>query len=326
MHDPDIQLDHRPGFEAMRKIGGQEGATGATREDAGGVELEAARTRAPKIHPQEYFEGREGFDPSFLDPVKTPLPKPLGRLADDVLPIRGAKNRLDYHHFSVVMSKSRRMAMFVAVNIDGKKSKALSRGSDVWYLDGRIDAEAQIGEDLYSDNLLDRGHLVRREDPNWGTAAQAEAANEDTFHFTNCSPQMASFNEKTWLGLENYILLNTRKWKERVTVFTGPFFSRNDLDYRAVRIPVAYWKVVAFISDDGKPSATAYTIDQETELRDLEAAFAKFKTYQRSIAYIEKRAHLDFGKLRQYDGFSNHEEDTGVRLEAVLNSPADIRL
>ena len=88
----------------------------------------------------------------------------------DVLQIEGvAGNRLDYQHFSVMMSRSRKVAMFVAVNIDGKASKSIQRENDVWSLDGRIPIEAQIGEDLYSANDLDRGHLVRREDPNWGT-------------------------------------------------------------------------------------------------------------------------------------------------------------
>jgi endonuclease G len=176
--------------------------------------------------------------------------------------VEGSGDRLDYQHFSIVMSKSRRIAMFVACNIDGSTSKTIDRGDDKWAYDGRIPLDAQIGEELYADNDLDRGHLVRREDPNWGTDESAAVANEDTFHFTNCSPQMGAFNQRTWLGLENYILQNTRRWQDRVTVFTGPVFRDDDPVYRGIRIPVAYWKVVAFVHDDGRPSATAYVIDQ----------------------------------------------------------------
>ncbi|WP_371705018.1 DNA/RNA non-specific endonuclease [Cupriavidus sp. L7L] len=68
---------------------------------------------------------------------------------------------------------------------------------------------------------------------------------------------MAGFNQKTWLSLENYILQNTRRWKERATVFSGPVFRDDDRTYRGARIPSAYWKVVAFVSDTGQPSATA---------------------------------------------------------------------
>jgi endonuclease G len=210
------------------------------------------------------------------------------------------------------------------VNISGKDSVSIDRDTDRWFLDGRIPVEAQIGEDLYADNLLDRGHLVRREDPNWGPDAQT--ANEDTFHFTNCAPQMAGFNQKTWLSLESYVLNNTRLWKERVSVFSGPVFRDDDPRYRGVRIPRAFWKVVAFLTDEGRPSATAYMIDQDRELGSLEAAFGAFRTYQRSVRRIEMLTDLKFGELSQYDGFSNEERSTGTQIEAVLNAPEDMRV
>ncbi len=103
---------------------------------------------------------------------------------------------------------------------------------------------AQAGDELYANNDFDRGHLVRREDPNWGPTAGV--ANRDTFHFTNCAPQLSAFNQRTWLSLEDYILTNTRRIGKRASVFTGPVFRQNDPVYRDVAIPLAYWKVVAF--------------------------------------------------------------------------------
>jgi endonuclease G len=64
-------------------------------------------------------------------------------------------------------------------------------------------------EAVYRDNDLDRGHLVRRLDPAWGASdAEARAANDDTFHFTNASPQHREFNagQTLWAGLEDYLL------------------------------------------------------------------------------------------------------------------------
>jgi endonuclease G len=92
-----------------------------------------------------------------------------------------------------------------------------------------------------------------------------------------------------------------------------------------VPIPSAYWKVVAFLGDDGRPSATAYMIEQERELSSLEAAFGAFKTYQRSISRIEALTDLDFGTLSFYDGFSNEERATGIRIEAVVRDAGDLR-
>ncbi len=206
---------------------------------------------------------------------------------------------------------------------------SIKRTPDKWSYDGRVPLEAQPGETMCGDNDLDRGHLVRREDPNWGTQEEALTANDDTFHFTNCSPQMHAMNAVTWVGLESYVLKNARVWKERVTVFTGPVFGVDDLTYRGVRIPIAFWKVLSFLSDSGRPSATAYMVDQENELSTLEAAFGRYKTYQRSIRYVEQVTGLSFGRLKTYDGFSNEEIQNGiprgrVRVETILESPDDI--
>lgn len=319
---PSVDLTHRPRLASLTRIGGPDGLAA---DDT--VDVEASATRRPRISPPERFERRRGYNEVFLAGFNVPLPAPMGRAAADVLAIEtSADGRLDYQHFSVVMSKRRRMAMFVGVNIDGKRSKKINRDSDVWFLDGRIPAEAQIGEDLYADNLLDRGHLVRREDPNWGTVEDARTANDDTFHFTNCSPQMGAFNQRTWLSLENYILQNARVWKDRVTVFTGPVFRADDLKYRDVLIPRAYWKVIAFLSEDMKPSATAYMVDQERELNDLEAAFGAFKTFQLSVSSIQKATGLNFGALVDFDGFSNEEAATRTEIAAELSSAGDIRV
>ena len=321
----DVDLTTRPRLADLQRLGGPAEAVSNRIEAAIESALEA-RTKKPRVTSPAVFAGREGYDAAFIEGLSVPLPRPLARMRADVLPIDSADGRLNYQHFSVVLSKSRRMAVFVAVNIDGQKSKKIERANDVWALDGRVPIEAQIGEELYFDNDLDRGHLVRREDPNWGSHDEAETANQDTFHFTNCSPQMAAFNQKTWLGLENYILNEARVSKDQISVFTGPIFGGRDPEYRGVRIPLAYWKVIAFVNDQGRPSATAYMIDQKRELKNLEATFGVYKTYQRSIRQVEELTDLDFGELSSFDGFSNEERATKTRVESVLHSLADVRL
>ncbi|MGN5392425.1 DNA/RNA non-specific endonuclease [Streptomyces sp. JL7001] len=53
----------------------------------------------------------------------------------------------------------------------------------------RLPDEAQIGNELYEDNPLDRGHLARRADLLWGAPLEAKKANKDSFHYTNITPQ-----------------------------------------------------------------------------------------------------------------------------------------
>lgn len=322
---PQALLNYRPRISDMTVLR-PDGAT----EPPMSLESQIERVGSPAITEPGKLEKRSGFDPDFLPGFKVDLPRPTGRAALDILPVGGdASGRLNYMHFSVVMSKSRRMALFTAVNIDGKRSVSIPReGGDKWFLDGRIPIESQLGEELYAGNGLDRGHLVRREDPNWEADGTGEAliANNDTFHFTNCAPQMNVVNQRTWLGLENYILRNGRAWKERVSVFTGPIFGVNDVAYRGARIPAAFWKVVAFLSDDGRPSATAYVVQQDEELRLLEAAYGAYKTYQRSVRHVEALTGLSFNRLRDYDGFSNEEVESGILVLAELKDLRDIRV
>ncbi|WP_248732091.1 DNA/RNA non-specific endonuclease [Pseudomonas sp. MWU13-2517] len=283
-----------------------------------------ARAATPRVTSANDLKDRHGYAEDFLGSFIVPWPTVVEALASDVQTLESGDQRLDYTHFSITMSRSKRLALYVGVNIDGGQHVDIVRSNDTWAYDGRLPIDAQVGEALYANNGLDRGHLVRRQDPNWGDVTQT--ANLDTFHFTNCSPQMSGFNQKTWLELEDYILDNTQRWKARATVFTGPVYADDDRMYRGVQIPKAFWKVVAYLSDDGKPSASAYMIDQTRELGQLDLVFGQLRTYQRSVAQIERLTGIRFANLADYDGFSNEERATGTRIEALIQGPEDIRL
>jgi endonuclease G len=281
--------------------------------------------REPTSSPQK-LSGRDGYQANFLEDWSIDLPLLTGDRADDMVPLSdGSGVELKYRHFSCVMSRSRRLPLITACNIDGSKSRKLPRIS-TWSFDGRIPRECQVGDELYFQNELDRGHMVRREDPVWGSLAEAKQANEDTFHFTNSCPQMAGVNQVTWLGLEDYILNHTRSDSMRVSVFTGPYFSEDDIEYRSLLIPMAFWKVVAIVTEDGRPSATAYKVSQDEELGQLEHVFGKYKTFQISVASVMEDTGLDFSKLVPYDGISEHERAGGAAQRQQISDLTDIRI
>ena len=232
---------------------------------------------AVRIDPN--YSNREGYDPEFLGAgdLAVPLPKmskammasaAVNRLAQEGAP----SYELPYHHFSVAFHRKRRLAYFTAVNIDGRTPLREKREADKWSYDPRIDQEAQVGNDFYAGTLFDRGHLVRRLDPAWGRSeGVAKAANDDTFHFTNCSPQHKRFNEgkNLWAGLEDYLLDRAGDERRRMTVFTGPVFAKGDQEYRELPIPKRYWKVAVLPSKRGGLVATAFVVSQEDLLRPL---------------------------------------------------------
>jgi endonuclease G len=269
------------------------------------------------------YDGLAGYEANFLG-ADYPIPLPvLGEQAQaDVAQVPGVEGGvLHYCHFSVVMNRPRKLAFYTAVNIHGADLRNVPRSPDRWYFDPRIDRKYQSGPELYANNDLDRGHLVRRRDPVWGR--DAERANQHTFHFTNASPQHRNLNQKTWLNLEDYILDNAEQHDLKVTVFTGPVFRDDDMLYRGqYRIPAEFWKVVAMVRPDGKLSATAYLQTQKNLIDDLEFAYGNYKTYQVPIERIERLTTLDFGTLRQADPLAGQESTfAGI----VIEGPEDIR-
>jgi endonuclease G len=269
-----------------------------------------------------WYRGMAGYDPAFLgNENAVPLPSLEPSQERDIAITDEGNRELKYTHFSIVMSKSRRLAFFTAVNIDGSQLKKVPRDKDVWFFDPRIDRSLQCGPELYEENDLDRGHLVRRLDPVWGE--DAAKANEDTFHFTNCSPQHTHLNRGSWLNLEEYILKNAGKYALRLTVFTGPIFRTDDILYKGqFQIPAEFWKVVAVVNEDGSLSATAYLQTQKNLISDLEFAYGTYKTYQVPVSTIESLTRLSFGTLRTHDPLARIERSVGRLIE----HSEDIRL
>ena len=273
------------------------------------------------------YADRQGYDPQFLGGGAGEVPLPV--LSDELAPLAAVNSQangnpryvLPYHHFSLVLNRERRLAFFTAVNIDGASGMRLRREADRWSFDPRIPRDEQTGEEVYEKNPLDRGHLVRRLDPAWGpSAAVAKTANDDTFHFTNCTPQHHHFNagQTLWAGLEDYILDHADNLRFRVCVFTGPVLAADDDQYRGIQLPRQFWKVVAMIKQTGELSATAYLLSQEQLIKGLEVApeafsYGAYRTYQVPVRQIENITSLSFGPLAGADPLSQQEATAQVR-------------
>lgn len=259
--------------------------------------------------PEDYRD-RQGFDSEFLGDGVVPLPT-ITRDQDDVLTFvydGQTERELRYQHFSVVMSRSRRLCLFSAVNIAGAESKRKRRVG--WRIDPRIPRAAQIREECYGDPpRFARGHMTRREDPVWGDDASAARGNADSMHVTNAVPQMQPFNAGIWLGLEDYALDHAREDDMRISVLTGPFLRPDDPIRFGVQVPRRFWKVIAFVHDEtGQPCATAYAMSQDAFIREDEFVFGQHETFQVSISSIEQETGLSFGPLAALDPFDELEE------------------
>lgn len=288
--------------------------------------------------PDADYGNRSGYDPDFL-PKRVGVPDiPSALLAKCAVPkgIRRSQANalLRYHHFSLVIRADRRMPLFTIVNIDGRRLRRINRETgeveavETWYADPRLRPEQQLDQDVFErqkPRLFDRGHMVRRLDPAWGSPVAAKQAADDTFHFANCCPQISAFNQHLWAGIENYALDNAGAEKRQITVITGPVFGGSDPLYRGVNVPRQFWKVVVRVSaDDGGLRATAFLADQSPA---LDAAFGsdtesfadidKVVVFQKSIVDLERLTGLSFGLLRDHDTLTVGLESATPPLDSL---------
>ncbi|MCX5394376.1 DNA/RNA non-specific endonuclease [Streptomyces sp. NBC_00094] len=298
------------------------GGTGASPGTSPGASPGTSSAASSGASSRGALADRAGYDETFLGPV-VPLPLPVRDTVRTVI--------LPYTHFTVVFRPDRRLAASTAVCIEGRELQEDVPRDDAWVFDPRLPEEQQAGDEIYRNNSLDRGHLVRRLDPVWGPAAVAVRANADTFHFTNAAPQADVFNQgkQIWQGLENHILDHAAEFDRKLTVLTGPVLQDSDPPYRGIQVPMRFWKVAAFVQD-GALAASAYVLDQSPDLsRDAERALAgakagappplgPYRTYQVPVSDVAELTELEFGPLPDVDVMppSRGPEDRWRRLES----------
>ena len=314
---------------------------------------------APASRIDRQYSNRRGYNELFLKDFPVPLPQLSNAQRQIAARVRGIGEvanplELKYEHFSVVLNAGRRMPFFSICNIDGAKRITVNRdtgqatsgpeATETWALDPRVPDDAQLDDAFYKRLRTDlkiptdffaRGHMTRREDPNWGTESAAERANDDTFHHTNACPQVQNaFNgsQKAWQGIENFVLNSADDANLRVTVITGPVFRDDDPVYDddsfgSIAIPRRFWKIVARV-EDGVPKVFAVLADQSRVLdlliaagREAREAFFDWpnqlsREFISTVDDVAELSGLDFGSLANFDVFANGPEarSRGLRI------------
>jgi len=171
--------------------------------------------------------------------------------------------------------------------------------------------------------MLQKGHIIMRGDPAWGTPDQALLAEEDTFYYTNAAPQLGFFNQGSpvnspgakgklrWRAVETYVLRNAVTMRKRVSVFAGPVFEdATDVDYRfGSKLPMRFWKVIVWKGPE-RLHSVALLADQRPVLDKLtkgvpesaEAFYdddemARVSEFLSTVEEIEQLTHLRFSDL-----------------------------
>jgi endonuclease G len=296
-----------------------------------------------------HLDKREGYDPAFLeldDDKVIPLPKLTATGEKIVARIDGETPELKYHKFSIVMHKKRRLALFTASNVDWRDELRRINGrkptrkeltglgdndTEKWFTDERIAENQQLPDKFFTKDgtNFDKGHIVRRDDVCWGTSFKdIQKANGDTYHTTNCSPQISEFNQAAqgkdnWGDLENLVQHETDA--ERAIVFAGPVLSKHDQRFEGVdekgevliQIPSKFWKIIVTKGDDG-PQAFGFVLEQDLSQVPLEFAVpAPWRRFMRKIEDIEGML-FGLAKLDAIQPFDQFDKLRGRRVTSRM--------
>ena len=264
----------------------------------------------------------QGYDEAFLGVVVS-VPTAIEEITSDVATVDGDPE-LRYTHYSLSMSRDRKLARWVAWNIDGMTlldGDAISREGLRFKEDPRLPG-GQLLDDLYRRNNLDRGHIARRADLLWGGREAAEVANADSFFFTNIAPQMNNFNQSgkagLWGRLENALLAQAELDRARVSVMGGPVFASDDPIYNDVAIPLSFFKTLIYRMDN---EIRAKTFLLEQSLTGIDATgLAEFDVYQIPLHQLATMTSLNFPNILDTEGIEGRDVTrTAVRHESEVS-------
>lgn len=294
-----------------------------------------------KIEREMDYSLCRGYQSNFLG-QKVNLPLPLNEKQKYIAKIKGTDSYiLNYFKFSVVHHSIRKMPFISAINVDGDedKRKDTTERRDKWIRDNRIDFDVQLNNKFYKKSNFDRGHMSRREDANWGGTADDAKRNADlTCVHTNACPQVPSLNRSNrkglWGKLENAILEHGAEKENdktnKITVFSGPIFKDDDPVFRGVQIPVEFYKVIIWLTDDEKLKATAFKLSQVDLLDDINFESidldqkVEFKEYMCSLKLLQEITKIDFSHLFEIDTFTEeNKEEVEIDSEEMLKKYID---
>ena len=224
--------------------------------------------------------------------------------------------------YSYEYNCSKRHTNWVAFTFDYKnnqKGKGVDRDKSKWKVDTNIPAEYQTYEQDYI-SPYNRGHLVAS-----GDRVYTQDANQQTFYYSNVSPQYIDFNSGIWNNMEEKV----RKWAKCQKTGSdnlGP----NDIMYvvkggningtvedgtlikftskNRVAVPRYYFMAILFY-EKGKYRGMGFYIDQE-KYKDggSGVSISKFAT---TIDDIEEKTGLDF--------FHNLDDNIEKETEKTYN-------
>lgn len=189
---------------------------------------------------------------------------------------------IEHVGYTVSYNEQRRNPNWVAYELTGEEVDGTEPRGSKFIPDPNVIGRQAVDDD-YKHSGWDRGHLAPAADMKW-----SEQAMDESFYFSNISPQNGNLNRGVWKSIEELTRDNANRYGE-ILVVTGPVFTdKKGLGYigdNRVLIPNAFYKVL-LAYDNGYTGIGFYC--------ENVAGKKKLQTYARSIDEIEEITGIDF--------------------------------
>lgn len=141
--------------------------------------------------------------------------------------------------YTLSYNEKHEQANWVAYELTAKETTKVAERSNDFRPDGAVRTGSATNDD-YQGSGYDRGHLAPAADMGWSNQAM-----EESFFYSNMSPQVPSFNRGIWKKLEEQV----RQWaidNKKIYVVTGPILEDNlpTVGPNKVSVPRYYYKVI----------------------------------------------------------------------------------
>lgn len=220
-------------------------------------------------------------------------------------------------NLAIEWNAAMRHSSWVAFSFDSTTSQDNVKRGDAWGWDPLIPVElGKVIEDDHKSDGYDKGHLCASED-----RVYCKEANDQTFLYSNISPQIGSFNQKYWAKLEALI----QKWGrstqngvyDKVYVAKGGTINKllkdwtgkqkandglyptadadgksNPKSKNGLVVP-AYYYMAILAEKDGKFQAIGFLVPHSEDL-SAKPTTADLQAYTCSIAHLEEQTGIDF--------------------------------
>lgn len=187
---------------------------------------------------------------------------------------------IKHNFYSLSYIEKYEQAEWVAYELTTCEANGIYERTNYFRKDSKISTESASYSD-YKNTGYDRGHLAPAAD-----MAFSPIAMEESFMYSNVSPQDPSFNRGIWRILESQV----RTWARNLTsiyVITGGIFDSDEyIGENKVLVPSAFYKIILYYKNSNI-KVIAFILKNKKGEKEL-------KEYVVSVDEVEEKTNIDF--------------------------------